>query len=61
MDKRDDAKSPAAEGTDTAGKRKLRHQKEQKSDRLRQQQFERDRPDRGGPQGRKDKDYQRKY
>ena len=61
MDKRDDAKSPAAEGTGSTGKRKLKHQKEEKGDRHRQQQFERDLPDHGGPQGQKDKDYQRKY
>ena len=61
MDKRNDEKSPAAEGTDSAGKRKLKHQKEQKGDRHRQQQFEGDLPDHGGPQGQKDKDYQRKY
>jgi hypothetical protein len=30
-------------------------------DRGRQRQHEADRPDRGGPQGRKDKDFQRKF
>jgi hypothetical protein len=35
---------------------------EQKSgDRRRRRQHDADRPDRGGPQGRKDKDFQRKF
>jgi hypothetical protein len=34
---------------------------ETKADRDRQRQQDRERPDRGGPQGRKDKDFQRKY
>ena len=55
-----DEKAPPADGTDSDGKRKLKHQKERKGDRQRQQQYERDLPDHGGPQGRKDKDYQRK-
>jgi hypothetical protein len=31
------------------------------NNRRRQRQHEADRPDRGGPQGRKDKDFQRKF
>ena len=38
---------------------KFRQEKMQ--DRQRQQQQDADRPDRGGPQGRKDKDFQRKF
>ena len=52
MDTRDGDNTPATDGTDSEGKRKLKHDKEQKGDRQRQQQF--------GPQGRKDKDYQRR-
>ena len=60
MNTRDGDKAPAADGTDSDGKRTLKHEKERKGDRQRQQQFERDVPDHGGPQGQKDKDYQRK-
>jgi hypothetical protein len=59
MDTREGEKTPAGDG-DSDGKRKLKHQKERKGDRQRQQQFERDLPEHGGPQGQKDKDYQRK-
>jgi hypothetical protein len=34
---------------------------QERRDRHRQREHERDRPDRGGPQGRKDKDFQRKF
>lgn len=34
---------------------------EARADRTRKRQIESDRPDRGGPQGRKDKDFQRKH
>ena len=40
---------------------KDKYQKEEEQDRQRQRQKEADRPDRGGPQGRKDKDFQRKF
>ena len=60
MDTRDGDNTPANNGTDSEGKRKLKYDKEQKGDRQRQQQFEKDLPDHGGPQGRKDKDYQRR-
>ena len=40
---------------------KEKYQAEEKQDRQRQRQNEADRPDRGGPQGRKDKDFQRKF
>ena len=60
MDTREGEKTPASDGSDSGGKRKLKHQKERKVDRQRQQQFERDLPEHGGPQGKKDKDYQRK-
>ena len=60
MDTREGEKTPASDDTDSDGKRKLKHQKERKGDRQRQQQFERDLPEHGGPQGQKDKDYQRK-
>jgi hypothetical protein len=38
-----------------------RYRAEAKADRDRQRQHDHDRPDRGGPQGRKDKDFQRKF
>lgn len=38
-----------------------RFRSQAKADRDRQRQQEHDRPDRGGPQGRKDKDFQRKF
>jgi hypothetical protein len=41
--------------------RKAKHRDEEMKDRQRQQQHKADRPDRGGPQGRKDKDFQRKF
>ena len=44
---------------DIGAKDKYRGQ--EKQDRHRQGQKEADRPDRGGPQGRKDKDFQRKF
>jgi hypothetical protein len=40
---------------------KQRYRGEEKQQRQRQRQKEADRPDRGGPQGRKDKDFQRKF
>jgi hypothetical protein len=40
---------------------KDKYRGEEKQDRQRQRQKEADRPDRGGPQGRKDKDFQRKF
>jgi hypothetical protein len=40
--------------------KKAKHQNEAVKDRQRQRQHDADRPDRGGPQGRKDKDFQRK-
>jgi hypothetical protein len=40
---------------------KDKYREEEKQDRQRQRQNEADRPDRGGPQGRKDKDLQRKF
>ena len=40
MDTRDGDNTPATDGTDSEGKRKLKHDKEQKGDRQRQQQFE---------------------
>ena len=44
-----------------AGDEKRKSQQEKKSARLRQQQHDRERSDRGGPQGQKDKDFQRKF
>jgi hypothetical protein len=41
------------------GKKKVRADARKAGQRIRQ--HEEDRPDRGGPQGRKDKDYQRKF
>jgi hypothetical protein len=38
-----------------------KHRGQAKSDRDRQAQYERERPDRRGPQGGKDKDFQRKH
>ena len=38
-----------------------RYRAEAKADRNREQQHDHDRPDRSGPQGRKDKDFQRKF
>jgi len=38
-----------------------RYRLEERADRTRKRQIESERPDRGGPQGRKDKDFQRKY
>jgi NAD(P)-dependent dehydrogenase (short-subunit alcohol dehydrogenase family) len=38
-----------------------RYRAEAKADRDRQRQHDHDRPDRGGAQGRKDKDFQRKF
>jgi hypothetical protein len=38
---------------------KEKYRGEEKQDRQRQRQKEADRPDRGGPQGQKDKDFQR--
>jgi len=40
---------------------KDRNRRETAKGRQRQRQHEADRPDRGGPQGRKDKDFQRKF
>jgi hypothetical protein len=40
---------------------KDKHRAAATKDRQRQRQHEADRPDRGGPQGRKDKDFQRKF
>ena len=40
---------------------KEKYREEEKQDRQRQRQKEADRPDRGRPQGRKDKDFQRKF
>jgi len=40
---------------------KQKYRGEEKQDRERQRQKEVDRLDRGGPQGRKDKDFQRKF
>lgn len=40
---------------------KDRYRGEAAKERQRQRQHEADRPDRGGPQGRKDKDFQRKF
>ena len=40
---------------------KDKYRGEEKQDRQRQRQKEADRPDHGGPQGRKDKDFQRKF
>ena len=48
-------KGPAELGT------KDKYQSEAAKDRQRQRQHDADRPDRGGPQGRKDKDFQRKF
>jgi len=40
---------------------KAKYRGEAAKERQRQRQHEADRPDRGGPQGRKDKDFQRKF
>jgi hypothetical protein len=40
---------------------KAKHRGEAAKERQRQRQHDADRPDRGGPQGRKDKDFQRKF
>ena len=40
---------------------KAKHRNEAAKDRQKQRQHDADRPDRGGPQGRKDKDFQRKF
>jgi hypothetical protein len=48
-------KGPAELGT------KDKYRGEAAKDRQRQSQHDADRPDRGGPQGRKDKDFQRKF
>jgi hypothetical protein len=49
------AKTPADLGADK------RYRGQAQADRLRRRQIEQERPDRGGPQGRKDKDFQRKH
>ena len=59
MDEREEKKKST--GDRPKGDDKRTHQQEKKSDRLRQEQHEHDRPDRGGPQGKKDKDFQRKF
>jgi hypothetical protein len=40
---------------------KAKYRGEAAKERQRKRQHEADRPDRGGPQGRKDKDFQRKF
>ena len=40
---------------------KAKYRGEVAKERQRQRQHDADRPDRGGPQGRKDKDFQRKF
>ena len=55
---REPERSPNA-AADEGRKHKVRQEKTQ--DRQRQQHHDADRPDRGGPQGRKDKDFQRKF
>jgi hypothetical protein len=50
--KRASSKGQAAQG---------KYRREERSDRTRKRQIESERPDRGGPQGRKDKDFQRKH
>ena len=49
--------SPKAQANPGAEKK---HRNEARADRARQRHVAADRPDRGGPQGRKDKDFQRK-
>jgi hypothetical protein len=57
MDHQDEKRGAAHEGTKGEGHRK----REKHADRHRQEQHEQSRPDRGGPQGKKDKDFQRKF
>jgi hypothetical protein len=38
-----------------------KHRLEERADRTRKRQIESERPDRGGPQGQKDKNFQRKH
>jgi hypothetical protein len=52
------AKKPVSSKVQAVEKR---YRGEAKADRTRKRQIEYERPDRGGPQGRKDKDFQRKH
>jgi hypothetical protein len=54
--------NPAAKRASSKGQAAERkYRLEERADRTRKRQIESERPDRGGPQGRKDKDFQRKY
>ena len=53
------APRPRKASAQVGAKEKFRFQ--ERRDRHRQREHEGDRPDRGGPQGRKDKDFQRRF
>jgi hypothetical protein len=55
------AKKPASPKAQADPAAEKKYRGEARADRTRKRQIESERPDRGGPQGRKDKDFQRKY
>jgi hypothetical protein len=59
MDHQDEKRGADDEGA--KGEDERNRKREKHADRHRQEQHQQSRPDRGGPQGKKDKDFQRKF
>jgi hypothetical protein len=55
------AKKPVSSKAQADPAAEKKYRGEARADRTRMRQIEQERPDRGGPQGRKDKDFQRKH
>jgi hypothetical protein len=53
--------NPATKRASSRGQAEKKYRLEKRADRTRKRQIDSERPDRGGPQGQKDKDFQRKH